>query len=89
MKPRRNLDREGLEVYLLNLLLAYRPMLQISGLLLLIYAVLVLPTSHIVGGIALGAAVFLVITANWYPAIQTLAKIGAWVGTLRKKDHRH
>ncbi|MBI9046408.1 MAG: hypothetical protein JEZ06_18100 [Anaerolineaceae bacterium] len=38
MSKKRDLDREGLEVYLINLLLAFRPYLQIGGFLLLIYA---------------------------------------------------
>lgn len=88
MKQRRNLDREGLEVYLLNLFLAYRPLLQISGLLLLVYAILALTTTVIVGSVALVAAIFLVILANSYQAIQYMAKIGAWVGTIRVKNQK-
>ena len=84
-KPRRNLDREGLEVYLLHLLLAYRHLLQISGLLLLVYAVLAASASLVVGGIALSVALFLLLCANWYPAVQGLAKFGAWLGTIGKK----
>ena len=84
-KPRRNLDREGLEVYLLNLLLAYRPLLQISGWLLLAYALLALSASLLASAIALGLATLLLITANWYPALLAAAKFGAWLGTIGRK----
>ena len=86
MTKRRNLDREGLEVYLLNLLLAYRPMLQISGLLFLVFSVVALSLSPIVGSIALGMGIFLVTLTNSYQVTLYLAKLGAWLGTLGKNN---
>jgi hypothetical protein len=84
MTKRRNLDREGLEVYLLNLLLAYRPLFQISGLLLFVTSIVALSLSPIVGVITLGAAIYLVIISYSYQAILYLAKLGAWLGTIGK-----
>ena len=83
MTKRRNLDREGLEIYLLNLLLAYRPILQISGLLFLITSVVALALSPIGGSIALGVAILLVTLSYSYQATLYLAKVGAWLGTIR------
>jgi hypothetical protein len=84
MTKRRNLDREGLEVYLLNLLLAYRPLFQISGLLLFVTSIVALSLSPIVGVITLGAAIYLVILSYSYQAILYLAKLGTWLGTIGK-----
>jgi hypothetical protein len=84
MTKRRNLDREGLEVYLLNLLLAYRPLFQISGLLLFVTSVVALSFSPFVSVITLGVAICLVILSYSYQAILYLAKFGAWVGTIGK-----
>jgi hypothetical protein len=86
MTQRRNLNRESLEVYLLNLLLAYRPMIQISGLLILISSVFALSMSPIVGLITLGVAILLVLVSCSYHATLYLAKIGAWLGTIRMNN---
>jgi len=88
MTKRRNLDREALEVYLLHLLLAFRPVFQIIGLLLLIYAVAALSLSLRVNFIALGLAFFLLLASTFFPLTLFMAKLGAWVGTLRKKNGR-
>jgi hypothetical protein len=86
MKQRRNLDREGLEVYLLNLLLAYRPIFRISAFIVLIYSVGVMSSSVIVGSVAFVVAIFLGLASYSYHRLLGLAKIGAWVGTIRKKE---
>ncbi|KPL06212.1 hypothetical protein AMJ86_09415 [bacterium SM23_57] len=86
MAKRRNLDRESLEVYLLNLLLAYRPIIQISGLLFLMTSVFALSMSPVVGLITLGIAIFLVMVSFSYQATLYLAKLGAWLGTLRMEN---
>lgn len=86
MAKRRNLDRESLEVYLLNLLLAYRPIIQISGLLFLMTSVFALSMSPAVGLIALGVAIFLLLVSFSYQATLYLAKLGAWLGTLRMEN---
>ena len=86
MAKRQNIDREGLEVYLLNLLLAYGPILKICGLLFLIYAVVALQYSIIMGSITFGLAIVLILLSSSYQAALWVAKIGAWLGTLRKDN---
>jgi hypothetical protein len=86
MKQRRNLDREGLEVYLLNLLLAYRPLFLVMGLFLFLYAIIILAYSLVVGGIAMVVTLALVLMGYSYPATLFIAKVGAWLGSVRKKD---
>jgi hypothetical protein len=84
MPERRNLDRERLEVYFVYLLLAYRPLFRISGFLILGYSILVFSVSPIVGVVALGLAVTLVLPTFSYQATLYLAKAAAWTGTLLK-----
>ncbi len=86
MKKRRNLDREGLEIYLLNLLLAYRLLLQISGLILLVFAIFAFTISPVAGFITLVRAIFLVSMIYSYQATAYVAKFGAWLGTISKKE---
>jgi hypothetical protein len=75
-----------LEVYLLNLLLAYRPILQIGGVVLLVYAVVSIAISPKVSIVVLVLAIFLLLITFSYQATLYLAKIGAWIGTLRKNN---
>jgi hypothetical protein len=84
MKKRRNLDRERLEVYLLYLLLAYRPFFRFSALLILLSALVAWSLSPIMSSIALGTAVLLAALSYSYQAALYAAKIGAWVGTIIK-----
>ena len=86
MPERRNLDRERLEVYFVYVLLAYRPIFRISGLLIVVYSIIVFSVSPIVGGVALGLAIFLVVPTFSFQATLYLAKFAAWTGTLFKND---
>ena len=84
MVKRRDLDREGLEVYLLYLILGYRPIFRLASLLFLVYAVVVFGYSPLVGSVALGLAIFLVLLTTSFPLAHWVAKLGAWAGTIRK-----
>lgn len=84
MSNRRRLDRERLEVYLLTVLLAHRPKLLLAGLILLIYAGVVLPLSLPMGSIALLPAALLILLACSYQAALYVARAGAWVATIWK-----
>lgn len=86
MTKRRNLDREKLELYFTYLLLAYRPLLRISGLLLLLYSIMALSIYPKSVGVALAVAIVLILPSYSYQVTLYLAKIGAWVGTLGKKN---
>jgi len=81
MSKKRNLDKEGLEVYFLNLLLAYRPLLQIYGIILIIFSVVIISNSPTASFITLSLGVILILTVYSYKATLIIAKFGAWLGT--------
>ena len=83
---RRRLARERLEIYLLHLLLAYRPLIVIGGVLLSVYAIIGLIVNPIVGGAALVPAVFLLLLGYSYPVSLYTARLGAWIATLWRHD---
>jgi len=87
MTKKRDLDREKLELYYIYLLLAYRPLLRISGFLLLLYSILTLSINPISGCIALVVAIVLFLPSFSYHVTVYLAKIGAWVATIGKKNN--
>ena len=86
MSNRRRLDRERLEYYLTYLILAYRRLILIAGLLLLIYAITAL-FINIYGGIAaLIPAIYLLLLSRSYNITVHTARFGAWIGTLWRQD---
>lgn len=85
MAGRRRKDKEILEVYLLRLLLAYRPLLRISGIFLLIYALVSLSLSPAVGLFVFWLAILLLALTFSYRFTLYFAKFGAWLGTLWKR----
>ena len=86
ISKRRQLDRERLEVYLLQLLLAYRPLIQVMGLLLLVLAFVTFLFSPPAGTLSLGLAVVFLMPTLSYPAMLYLARAGAWIGTAWKRE---
>jgi len=68
MSNRRRLARERLEIYLVHLILAYRRLIFLSGLFLLIYAVTIMFTSLFVGNALLLPAIFLLVVSNSFNA---------------------
>ncbi len=82
MSNRQRLARERLEIYLVHLFLAYRPLILIGGLLLLVYAILAMVASSVTGFASLVPAVFLLLLGNSYPVVLYTARLGAWIGTL-------
>ncbi len=85
MPKRENLDRESLEVHLLNLLMGYRPLLLIGGLMFLVFTFFTIQSSLIVGLFALGTTVVMVLLASTYQGAVYMAKALAWVGTVWKR----
>lgn len=81
---RQQKEREILEVYLLHLILAYRPLLRILGTLLLIYALVVIVISPAAGIPVFGVATLLFLLTFSYQVTLLFAKIGAWAGTFWK-----
>ncbi len=86
MPQKRNLKRESLEVYLLYLLMGYRPMFNISGLLLLVCTVFAWRISNLAGNISLLLAFLLLLVAYSDSFVRFLAKAGAWIGTIGRKS---
>jgi len=82
MSNRQRLARERLEIYLVHLFLAYRPLILIGGLLLLVYAILAMVASSVTGFASLVPAVFLLLLGSSYPVVLYTARLGAWIGTL-------
>ena len=82
MSNRRRLARERLEIYLLHLILAYRRLILIGGLLLLVYSIATMFIDSLTGFASLLPAVFLLLVSNSYNAALYTARLGAWIGTL-------
>lgn len=86
MSNRRRLARERLEYYLVYLILMYRRLILIVGLLLSVYAIATTLVNRIVDFAALIPAIFLLLLGNSYNAVVYTARLGAWIGTLRQHD---
>jgi len=86
MSNRRRLDRERLEYYLTYLILAYRRLIFIVGLLLLVYAVATMFVNPSGGVAVLIPAIYLLLLSNSYNVTVYTARLGAWIGTLWKSD---
>jgi len=86
MSNRRRLARERLEIYLVHLLMAYRPLIFVVGLLLLVYAVVALIASSMAGFAAMVPAAFLLLLCSSYTAVLYTARLGSWVATLGRHD---
>ena len=82
MSNRRRLARERLEIYLVHLLLAFRPLLFGGGVLLLVYAIVAMIASSPAGFASLVPAVFLLLLSSSYNVTLYTARLGAWIGTL-------
>lgn len=86
MTNRRRLARERLEYYLTYLILAYRRMILIAGLLVLAYTIATMFVNPLAGGVILLPAIFLLLLSNSYNAVVYTARLGAWIGTLWRHD---
>ena len=86
MSNRLRLARERLEIYLVHLILMYRRLTLIVGLLLLAYAVTTRFVNQVAGFAALFPAIFLLLLGNSYHAVVYTARLGAWIGTLWQHD---
>lgn len=86
MSNRRRLARERLEIYLVHLLLAYRPLIFILALLFLVYAIAVLFRNLLVGVVSLLPAVYLLLLSRSYPVTLYTARLAAWVATLGREQ---
>ena len=86
MSNRRRLAREKLEIYLVHLILAYRPLILISGLFLLVYAIAIIASTPLAGNLVLLPACFLLLLGSSFTVVFHMARFGAWMGTLWRHD---
>jgi hypothetical protein len=86
MSKRKQLDRERLQVYYANMLMAYRPLIVISGLLLFVFAFLMLTTSPLTGILAGVFAVLVLLLGNIYAVVVFVSSVLAWVVTVGRSD---
>lgn len=82
----RRLARERLEYYLVYLILAYRRLILIVGLLLLVYAIATMFINPLAGATIVVPAVFLLLLSNSFNVALYTARLGAWIGTLWRHD---
>lgn len=85
MSQRKRLDREGLKFYLLNLLLIYRPIFQIGGIVILVYAIATISLYPFGSMIALAVAAFLFLLRFSFALTLYISKFGVWLGTTGRK----
>jgi len=86
MSNRRRLARERLEYFLTYLILAYRRLILIVGLLLLVYAITAISLDQIAGFAALPSAIYLLLLGNSYNVVVYTVRIGTWIATLWNYD---
>jgi hypothetical protein len=86
MSNRRRLARERLEIYLVHLLLAFRPLILISGLLLLAYVFVTVFVYPFAGYVVLVPSVYLILLGSSYNIALYTARLGAWIGTIGRHD---
>lgn len=78
--------RERLEIYLMQLLLAYRLFILGGGVLLLVYALAISFIFPLVGMAGLVPAITLLLMGGSYQAVLTTARLAAWIGTLGRRE---
>ena len=86
MSNRRRLARERLEVYLVRLILSYRPLITITGLFLLAYSISTLFTHSLTGNVIMLPAILLLLLGNSYNVVLYTSRFTAWMVTLWMPD---
>jgi len=86
MSNRQRLARERLEIYLLHLILAYRRLILVGGLILLVYALALMFVNSIAGFASLVPALTLLLLSYSYTVALYTARLGAWIGTLWRHE---
>ncbi len=79
--PNRHSDRERWEVLITQILLAFRPIIFVIGLILLIYAGIALFYNQIIGFITVVLGIYLLWLVFSDQAILQLARLGSWLAT--------
>jgi len=86
MSNRRRLARERLEYYLVYLILAYRRLILIVGLFLLVYTIANIFLNRIAGFASLFPSIFLLLLGNSYNVVIYTARLVAWIAILWRQE---
>lgn len=86
MFNRKKLDRERLEAYLVYLLLRFRPLIAICGLILLALSTAALLQSFFLGITLLLPAAYFVALSSSFELVVLTARCGAWLATMRQSE---
>ncbi len=86
MSKRRRLARESLEIYLVHLILAYRPLTLLGALLLLAFALATMPSFVQLGTAVLLPALYLFLLGTSFNVVLYTARVCAWIGTLGQPE---
>jgi hypothetical protein len=84
MSNRRRLARERLEIYLVHLFLAYRPLFLICALFVLLFSVALMLMQSPASFAILVIALYLFFLSSSYQALLYTARLVAWIATLGK-----
>lgn len=87
MSNRRRLARERLEIYLVHLLLAYRPLIFISGVLLSFYSIAAMFLDTLAGSICLLPAIYLLTLCGSFKVVLYTARFVSWIATLGRHEN--
>jgi len=82
----RHDDREQWEILFIKILMSYRPISFIGGLIILGYAPTVLIVYPIAAAISLGLAFFMFLFVFSDQVALCVARIGTWIATIGKGD---
>ena len=86
MSTQKRLDRERLEAYCVYLLLSYRPLIFVCGLVILIYSLVTTIKFPVFGGVLIIIASFLILLGSSFQLVLFTARLGAWIATLGRNE---
>ena len=86
MSKRNRLDQEKLEIYFLQILLAFRPLLMFAGLIVLLFGLATFSLNPIFGIITLLVAFIVLVIASSYQASLLAARLAAWIGIKTRRN---
>lgn len=86
MFDRKKLYRERLEMYLVYLMLGYRPFILLTGLIWVLCAAYAFTLHALVGGILLVVSALLLALGSSFGAIVGVARAISWLAVLFKRE---
>ena len=86
MSKRKQLYRERLEVYLVNIIMAYRPVWMILGLLIIAFSIAILTLSPLAAVIMQLVGIWMLLLVWTYKAVLLTARGSSWAGALWERE---